>query len=91
MQQERRICFYNLTGTTEKNNRKDHIYVSKKALLAGLFLYRRWESNPHSRRNTILSRARLPIPPLRHLSGIKKQLIYKVTFVSRKGSIFPVL
>src|SRR3970040_2638386 len=28
-------------------------------------LYQRWESNPHSRRNTILSRARLPIPPLR--------------------------
>src|SRR5690606_4292762 len=26
--------------------------------------YQRWESNPHSRRNTILSRARLPVPPL---------------------------
>ena len=26
--------------------------------------YQRWESNPHSLRNTILSRARLPIPPL---------------------------
>jgi hypothetical protein len=28
-------------------------------------LCRRWESNPHTRRYTILSRARLPIPPLR--------------------------
>ena len=30
-------------------------------------LCRRLESNQHSRRNTILSRARLPIPPLRHV------------------------
>ncbi len=26
---------------------------------------RRWESNPHARRHTSLSRARLPVPPLR--------------------------
>jgi hypothetical protein len=30
-----------------------------------IILCRRRESNPHSFRNTILSRARLPIPPLR--------------------------
>ena len=31
--------------------------------VAGL-LCQRWESNPHSVRNTSLSRARLPVPPL---------------------------
>ena len=30
--------------------------------------YRRWESNPHSRRNGILNPARLPIPPHRRTS-----------------------
>ena len=31
------------------------------------YLYRRWESNPHVRRHTSLSRARLPVPPLRRV------------------------
>jgi hypothetical protein len=30
------------------------------------FKYRKWESNPHTFRYTILSRARLPVPPFRH-------------------------
>ena len=32
--------------------------------------YRRWESNPHFRRNAILNRARLPIPPRRQQAGL---------------------
>jgi oligoendopeptidase F len=39
---------------------------------------RRWESNPHPVRNTSLSRARLPVPPLRHykvnIAGEEKEL-----------------
>jgi hypothetical protein len=35
-------------------------------------LYRRPESNRHSVRNTILSRARLPIPPRRHLRAVRE-------------------
>lgn len=35
----------------------------------GCFLYQRWESNPHVRGHTILSRARLPVPPLWHFGG----------------------
>ncbi len=35
-----------------------------------IFKYPRRESNPHARRHTILSRARLPIPPL-GLAGCK--------------------
>lgn len=35
--------------------------------LEGLSWCRRWESNPHTRGYTILSRARLPVPPLRQV------------------------
>ncbi len=38
--------------------------------LLGVAECRRWESNPHARRHTSLSRARLPIPPLRPVSII---------------------
>lgn len=30
-----------------------------------IYVCRRWDLNPHTRRYTILSRTRLPIPPLR--------------------------
>ena len=33
-------------------------------------MYPGWESNPHARRHTILSRARLPIPPPRHFRSM---------------------
>ena len=38
------------------------------------YLYSRWESNPHSRKNWILNPARLPIPPLEQTGGKNKQL-----------------
>ena len=44
-----------------KVKRKEGVWVLCPDLLLA---YQRRESNPHSRRNTILSRARLPIPPL---------------------------
>ena len=57
-------------------------------------MYQRWESNPHSRRNTILSRARLPIPPLWHyeidLRIVLQSLIvnFLVDFCSYSKSLF---
>ena len=39
----------------------------KKLSESESFLYLRPESNRHARRHMILSQARLPIPPLRHL------------------------
>ena len=41
----------------------------KKAALR--LLYPKWESNPHSLRNTSLSRARLPIPPFGQMGDAK--------------------
>lgn len=44
-------------------------YPNKKAEVCNFgfsFVYSRWESNPHSRKNWILNPARLPIPPLEH-------------------------
>ena len=35
-------------------------------VITDYYLYSRWESNPHSRKNWILNPARLPIPPLEH-------------------------
>ena len=41
----------------------------KKAALR--LLYPKWESNPHSLRNTSLSRARLPVPPFGQMGDAK--------------------
>ena len=43
------------TSPLRKKMPEDHSSIKK---------YQRWESNPHTLRYTILSRARLPIPPL---------------------------
>ncbi len=46
-----------------------------------LFLCREWGSNPHPVRDTILSRARIPVPPSRqHYSGIViLNIMHKIT------------
>jgi hypothetical protein len=56
-----------------------------------LIWYRRWDSNPHSRRNTILSRARLPIPPLRHnvLNDIATMVLMMLSSVDNEHYITP--
>jgi hypothetical protein len=41
----------------------------------------RWESNPHPLRDTILSRARIPVPPLGQLKYIN---IFKTTIPERR-------
>ena len=46
------------------------IPTRKQINLLALVRCPRWASNPHSLRNTILSRARIPIPPLGHLKNI---------------------
>ena len=49
--------------------RKDSMYSINNAVKILLWCLE-WESNPHSRRNKILSLACLPIPPSRHVSQI---------------------
>jgi hypothetical protein len=59
----------------------DSHYQNKKLGTRPSFLFRcpRWESNPHPLRDTILSRARIPVPPLGHLStrANEKYLFFK--------------
>jgi hypothetical protein len=47
--------------------------MKKAALWGGSFefWYPKWESNPHSLRNTSLSRARLPVPPFGQMGTTK--------------------
>lgn len=50
------------------------------------FSCRRWESNPHTRRYTILSRARLPVPPLRLVAEVYSQCPLLVKHPGAKAS-----
>lgn len=62
-------------GTAQNEPRVQFTHPSapiKKRSRRCIFLWvcRRWDSNPQSLRNTVLSRARIPIPPLRHDQAI---------------------
>ncbi len=50
-------------------------------------LYPKWESNPHSLRNTSLSRARLPIPPFGQIGEAK----VRYGLQSRHGDVVGVM
>ena len=69
------------------------IYPIKKGFRRSLSLYPEWESNPHARRHTILSRARLPIPPSRHFLSLEeckyKHVFYFPTTALKISKIFP--
>ena len=69
------------------------IHPIKKGFRRSLSLYPEWESNPHARRHTILSRARLPIPPSRHLLSLEeckyKHVFYFPTTALKISRIFP--
>ena len=69
------------------------IHPIKKGFRRSLSLYPEWESNPHARGHTILSRARLPIPPSRHFLSLEeckyKHVFYFPTTALKISRIFP--
>ena len=68
----------------------DFHYQNKKPGARPDFLFRcpRWESNPHPLRDTILSRARIPIPPLGQMKNILR--IFLNSICPRVGHLLSV-
>jgi hypothetical protein len=52
---------------SEKRQKQKRETIFRRSLV----LYPKWESNPHSFRNTSLSRARLPVPPFGQMGTTK--------------------